>query len=428
MSKPESIPPCSQPATAGRVKGTRRWLWVVFLAALATRTGWGVYREVQFTHRAVLEFPDEIQYWEMASAFREGKGLPDELGYQATRMPLYPLFLSRFAGTYGGVLGARIAQWIIGAVAAVFTSCAAWQLFGDRRAAWIAGLLVAFDPFLIFFSSLLLTETVFVTLLCCLWWQLSFAWRDETGGIGRWLAIGVVGALCVLVRESALGLLVLGLAGALSMKRFQPRSMLGGIAAVLIVAAALLPWAVRNHRVVGSWCWLTTRGGISLYDGVRPGAMGDSDLGDVKQMPAVRGFTETEWNAYFTRVAWRLIRDDPGRVATLAGRKILRMWNPVPNVESYRSGAIRMVSAAWMIPTMLLALVGAVWVFRDRGAAVSVLLLLPAAYLTLLHAVFVGSVRYRLAAMPMLELLAAFALTAIWYGHSAGRRQEAESS
>jgi hypothetical protein len=41
------------------------------------------------------------------------------------------------------------------------------------------------------------------------------------------------------------------------------------------------------------------------------------------------------------------------------------------------------------------------------------LLLLPAAYFTLIHMVFVGSVRYRLPAMPFIFILAAVGLCAL---------------
>ena len=50
------------------------------------------------------------------------------------------------------------------------------------------------------------------------------------------------------------------------------------------------------------------------------------------------------------------------------------------------------------------------------------LLLSPAIYFTLLHVIFVGSIRYRLPAMPLLFLFAAAAITSL-----AGiRRQESQ--
>ncbi len=182
---------------------------------------------------------------------------------------------------------------------------------------------------------------------------------------------------------------------------------------VLVVIAALLPWAVRNRQVCGKWCWLTHRSGISLYDGVGPQATGASDLGHVKQMPAVRGLGEVEWNRYFLRESMRSIRDDPARIVRLAGVKLARMWNPFPNADTYRSSAARWVAAGWTLPIYALTAAGAVWTTRRRvrgGWRTVVMLLLPAVYLCMLHGLFVGSVRYRLAAMPMLLMLAAVAL------------------
>ena len=42
------------------------------------------------------------------------------------------------------------------------------------------------------------------------------------------------------------------------------------------------------------------------------------------------------------------------------------------------------------------------------------LLVLPAVYFSAVHSVFVGSVRYRLTTMPLLEILAAVAWIALW--------------
>jgi hypothetical protein len=95
------------------------------------------------------------------------------------------------------------------------------------------------------------------------------------------------------------------------------------------------------------------------------------------------------------------------------------MWNPIPNVETYRSRIVRLLSATWTSPTVVLAAVGVMLLsMRKKGGGLrtALFLLLPAMYLSALHSLFVGSVRYRLAAIPMIEVLAAVALAAIYEG------------
>jgi hypothetical protein len=221
----------------------------------------------------------------------------------------------------------------------------------------------------------------------------------------------------VYLRESSLGLVLLVPAAALVSHRFRKRAWIGAAIVVGMVVASLAPWASRNALVTGERCWLTTRGGISLFDGVGPQADGGSDLGDVKQMPAVRGLGEVEWNRYFLQESFAAIRHDPGRILRLAGVKLRRLWNIVPNVETHQSALVRGVSAVWTLPTFTLAAIGAILLVRrgrGRGLQIAVFLLMPALYISALHSVFVGSVRYRLIAMPMLEMLAAGALVTLW--------------
>ena len=69
----------------------------MFLVALSLRAGWGTYRLAQADDPSALEFPDEQQYWDMAASLMAGEGLKDELGFRATRMPLYPTLLAAWA-------------------------------------------------------------------------------------------------------------------------------------------------------------------------------------------------------------------------------------------------------------------------------------------------------------------------------------------
>jgi hypothetical protein len=113
------------------------------------------------------------------------------------------------------------------------------------------------------------------------------------------------------------------------------------------------------------------------------------------------------------------IMADPGRITSLAAVKLARTWNPLPNATEYRAGWIRLLAGAWTIPIFFLAAGGAfLWMIRQRasGLVAVVFLLLPTLYVTGLHSLFVGSVRYRLIAMPMVEVLAAYAIVAMMFG------------
>jgi len=391
-----------------------RSLIVIFVLALLMRAAWGMVRYIRAEDPTALEFPDEEQYWMMARSLRVGEGLKDELGFQATRMPLYPAVLSPFTVMPNGVLAAQALQWLVGALAAGLTAATAASLF-NRRIGLIAGLLVACDPFLTFFSSLLLTETPFVAALVALWWTLSPMTRRDLndGGIGRWIVVGLLSAVCVYLRESSLGLVLVAIGFLVVSRRLEWKTVVGAATALGIVVLALVPWAARNQSVTGDWCWLTHRAGISLYDGVGPQALGASDLGSVKQSDAVRGLDEVAWDRYFLEQSLAAIKSDPNRVLRLAGVKLTRIWNPFPNVEAYRSRAVRLISATWTIPTFALAVVGVMLLGANKnrgGLRTALFLLLPALYFSALHSLFVGSVRYRLAAIPMIEILAAFAL------------------
>ena len=444
MTKPAPNSQSNTPvSTARRQRPHRAWWILIFAIALATRAGWGgvaAYRGSIGT----VSLPDEVQYWDMAKALRAGEGLPDELGFQATRMPLYPGLLACFAGTTHGIAYTKMLQWLLGAACATLTACLAAHLF-DRRIGIVAGLLVACDPYLVFFSSLLLTETVAILSLLLLWTAVA-RWtpadhtasaQDDTNhpkdpraglSLAQWLLVGAMTALCVHARESNLGLIMLLVALLAWHLRKTRWSILGPALAICIMIASLVPWAHRNAQVTGNWCFLTHRGGISLYDGVRVGATGASDLGEIKQMPAVAQLDEVAWNQYFTNASIKAVRDDPIRIAHLATVKMARTWSIVPNADGYQSGLVKLVSAGFVAPVFAFAVAGVILLvrrWRAGGSFALWLLLLPAVYISMVHSIFVGSVRYRLVAMPMIEILAALAVVTLveaWL-HRPGEQQ-----
>jgi hypothetical protein len=383
-----------------------RAILIVAVIALAARAGYGLMRGDG------LQFDDENWYWELSRNLAAGQGLVGEFGHRAERMPLYPWFLSWFDAPSS----ARAAQWMIGALASALTCMLAARVGAP---AWIAGLIVALDPTLVGSASLLLSETLAVTALTGLWLAAWPLLRCAERSAARWMLVAALAALCVHARES-LALFVAALLVLLLLLRRDRAALLGSIGVATLVVLALVPWGWRNQRVLGEWYWFTTRGGISLYDGVRPGASGASDLAGIKASPEVQNLPEPAWDAYFRRKAREALVDEPLRVASLAPVKLARTWSPVLNAAEYSAWGLRIVFAAWYLPLYALILPG-IW-SRRREPATILGVLLPALCVCLLHGVFVGSVRYRLVALPALAVAAADGWA--WLGSRLRRREQ----
>jgi hypothetical protein len=223
----------------------------------------------------------------------------------------------------------------------------------------------------------------------------------------------LVGA--ILVRQSALFLPLAVAVGAALVNRgagtpYHRRWPLPvGATVVLLTFLVLLPWAWRNKRVVGTWVWTTTNGGITAYDGLNPDATGASDQSFVASMPELRGMSEVDRSAYLSEQAKEFARRQPRRVAELAAAKAGRMWSPVPLSQEYGGWKYRTVGILYSVPLYLACAIG-ISRRTTLPRAAKVLLLIPAIYFTAVHMLSVGSLRYRIPAEPPMAVVAASAL------------------
>ena len=177
------------------------------------------------------------------------------------------------------------------------------------------------------------------------------------------------------------------------------------------LAATLAPWTIRNFRVIGHAIPTTLWVGPSLYDGLHPKATGDSDMEFFEKDNLLTTMTEYEMDREYRRRSWQFVREHPGRAIELGIVKITRFWKPWPNASQFRQWWLCLIVVAFFLPAIGLALVEAV----RRRFDVRCLLLTagPVIYFTVIHSVFVGSIRYRLPAeYPLLILTAAGAIAA----------------
>ncbi len=376
------------------------WVWIVALALLP-RLAWVL---LQWSRGGpAFPYPDEQLHWDLAHNLVTRGELVSADGRYVARMPGYPLYLALFAPLgEGGVLLARLGQALLGALTAGLAARIAGRAFG-RRAGLLAGVLVALDPFGIFFANLLLTEVLF-TLLAVL---LIGRWLDHLNGARQgtaaFLLTGLLCAAALFVRPA--GAAWLGLAMLATMlpagSAWQRVRRFGLQAAPILLL--LVPWGLRNHAVVGSYAWLSANGGVTLYDAQGPQADGSSNQAFLRD-ERWTGLGEIERDRLLYAAAREEMRRDPGRVLELAWVKFKRTWSLFPNVAEHARGATAWASAVYTGGVLLLALLGGFRLLRtDRTTLVT--LLLPVVVFTVLHCVFIGSVRYRIPLMPLLVLL-----------------------
>lgn len=318
---------------------------------------------------------------------------------RAYRMPGYPLLVAACGGSVRAVQALQ--SCIDGStVLAVFILARRWL---TGKASLLAAGVVGVNPFLIFFSSLVLTETLFVAMLV---WSAALLVRCRRGGF--WVGVGLLAAAAH-VRPSAGGLAIVLPAAAWILDRRADRQgslVRGGIGGLALVLA-LLPWAVRNQRVLGEWVWTATNAGATLYDGFNPSADGSSDQSFLRAMPELRTMGEVERSRHLSRLAREYVSENPVRAVALAGAKLARTWSPIPlSVEYGGRNAYVIAAGGYAAPLFAMAIIGLL--LRDRlPRAGKVFLILPAIYFSIGHAASVGSLRYRVPAEPFLAILAA---------------------
>ncbi len=322
----------------------------------------------------------------------------------AYRTPGYPAFIAMMGGNIEAI---RLAQALIDCSTILAIYLLAKRLSDSSALPPIAGLIVAVNPFLIYFSGLILSETLLTALLA---WGILLLVRH------RIFWAGVVFLAAVMVRPSALllGPLLAGFAVGGNPRGAGGYWMRGirdaGIVAI-ILAAGMSLWAMRNHRVLGTWIWTTTNSGVTLYDGFNPNATGASDQRFIADLPQLRSMNEVERSRYLQALARQWALQHPLRSAVLTVRKILRTWSPIPLSDEYSRPLYRLIAAAYALPLDLLVLLGII--SRRIDPPSRLLLLTPAIYFTVIHALSVGSLRYRIPAEPPLAALAACGLISL---------------
>ncbi len=363
----------------------RRWLYGILLAALALR----LVALIALDGRVAST--DEAHWQRMGQLLWEEGIMSVEAGLY--RPPLYPLLVASLYGAFGPqALAIRLCQVLLSTLTCFFLWSIARRACGQRAALYAAAIAAAY-PFFIFFSTVLMAETLLLFLLVvslCLVQRLV-AKPSRRHAVELGLVLGLA-ALCKPVILAWVPLLGAAWWGATSLALSIKVKRLATI--LLAVVCMVVPWSVRNLYLSGHVVPISTNMGINLLVGHEPGATGLYRDG-VDYWSMMEDWSDDEADAVVrdALVAHRMVAhilENPRRTLELSLRKIALLWNPLPAGESLlRQG----IALATTTPLLLLGLLGS-WRLRREPVGWSALTLALA--LTLVHALFFAHTRFRL--------------------------------
>lgn len=330
---------------------------------------------------------------------------------------LYTLYLTGVYALAGHhPLPARLLQALLSGAGLWLTYRLGAQIF-DRWVGVAAAALAAGYAYFVFFGAALMTQTFYITALLAVMTLAVDLTRQPTRG--TWILFGVSLGTAALLRQTILLFTPILLVWIVWIRRPRCSDV---VIALAIVAAAVLPWTVRNYCVFGDFLLLNANGGYWFYASNHPTQGTSFNPSHVAPLPAdLEGLAEPALDRALYRRAAGFVIEEPGRFARLTLSRIPHYFWLLPSEQSSAASNLgRVLSFPLYLPLFVYGL------YLSRSSWRRCLpLYLYIGFDTTLHLISWAAPRYRLPSDALLMVFAGLALSdlarrAPW---SAGRRQ-----
>jgi 4-amino-4-deoxy-L-arabinose transferase-like glycosyltransferase len=378
------------------------------------------------------DFHFDMTWYDLAALrVTEGALLRDAAGTPTAFWPPgYPLLLGAVYAVFGPSL------WVAKGlnVALATATCAMTFALGARLFGAGVGLAAAAAyaalPGDVFYAPLLLSEVPFTALVAAVLLLFAVAVRRDRAPV--WLGLGLLLGAAALTRGAGSLLAAVPLAAVWLGGGSLGRTARAALLIALGLLAVVLPWTLRNARVMGAPVAISTSVGMSFYYAHNELADGSETLAMVRRrdelVAPLRELAQPRREVAEMRLglaeALRFARENPLRELSLVPRRWRHLyahdhaglrWASPARAGAERAPVLgpvwdrRLATAAdaAFFGLGLLALLGVPAALAGRDPA-RLALPLCVAYLSLLHGfLFVGDARYHAPLAPVLALLGA---------------------
>lgn len=402
-----------------------KFIFLILSVALFLRLGF-IFGTKSYIH------PETVEAGVIAHALISGKGFslatPGSQEYHPTAIqaPVFPLVLAGLYSLFGendlayltlAILQTLLSIWLCYLIYCIGT------LVLDKKTGLLAMGFAAFYPIFIIYSGRITNTMIsIVTVAWFIYLFLKFILCKESSRsrntFGNGVLLGVSAGLAILAEPIMLGFIILCFAGYIFIK-IQNKTFHFLFIAILVAAAVVLPWTIRNYLVFQNFIPVRTMFGINLWQGNNPEATGTDMLPNGRPMYdrlppeyADSKIPEPERDAIMLQLAKEYIVSHPGTAFSLFLKKCYYFWwFPPKEIVSHTAAQYAKFMRIPYLLLLLLAFIGTGITLREkRYAMVSLFWLLFFTYMFVYGITHFGHFRYRAPIEPYLLILAAYGL------------------
>ncbi len=313
-----------------------RGLIALILLFMVTRIGIAYCAEFWIPERKWTHFvvSDGADYYWTAVNLLNGKGYSSSPAGpytpSATRTPLHPLYLAAVMAVFGESVSALILAQILLQLVTVVLMYLAFLHFYSFLPALIVALYTVFDPVYLVASVSLYSETLYflLNLLFVILWITCLRSRFS---VAKTLLLALTFSAAALTRPIGLYLLPL-VAISIALIETSWRLRISRVILFVLVAAAVVsPWLLRNQAVFGAWSFSSLGGPHIYYYWALPfhleRSAGNPDVSlplSIKDEPPFRN--PFDRSSYLSRRALEIILEAPRAYASFHVRSSWRLF------------------------------------------------------------------------------------------------------
>jgi GT2 family glycosyltransferase/4-amino-4-deoxy-L-arabinose transferase-like glycosyltransferase len=318
--------------------------WMVLIAFLV-RVGWIAIAHTYRIRTTENNFGFGFETGRIAYSLANGMGFSSPFGGNtgpsAWTAPVYPWIVSLAFRVFGSY--SQASAFVMLSFNSVFAALTSWTIYRTGRrtfnptvAIW-AGWVWALYPDTIFWSVKWIWETSLSAFLLSLLFMLTVEMEGDER-VSSWLGYGLIWGIEALTNPAALSFLPFaGCWLAYQLHRRGKQYVVPALLSAVIFWMTIMPWLVRDYRVMGHFVLIRDNAGNELRIGNNPLAEGQYVLAYHPSQNALllakyKRMGEFAFCADQGRLAKEWIAQNPGKFAVITLRRIYYFWNGIPRL------------------------------------------------------------------------------------------------